>query len=475
MKKIKIVSVTAAIILPLLIFAGSAVDVVTPFEIPVAPRALGMGGAFIAVPGDINGFLYNPAGLGYVKYYAISAIHNTWIWDTYKSYLAFGIPRKYGTFVLSGIYFNEGEAIKMEGGTPTGEEVRAFMSGLAAGYGVEVKDGLLVGVTGKFIYSYLAGYLGNSIAIDMGLIWCKRMDDRRLSLGLVLQNAGTPIRYRETYSPQPMNIGVGGAFTIWNPNVCLNVAVDMNYPYWGGVVRYNLGAELWLKDVFALRAGYRGGYDLSNYTFGVGLKVNKFILDYAYAPNYATGEYAEYVNPSHKLGITYLFIKEPVKIVPEQMEEIKKAIEESEARLREDITSVKLSVDEVEKKLDTILETMVTPDEILHMLTIHFPFGSAVIPDEEYPKLYEALRVINKYYKGKTITIEGHCDELGSAEYNLELSRRRAEAVKAFFVENGIPEELLVVVAKGEEELLSHRTGPGTPGIENRRVVFIVK
>ena len=47
--------------------------------------------------------------------------------------------------------------------------------------------------------------------------------------------------------------------------------------------------------------------------------------------------------------------------------------------------------------------------------------------------------------------------------------------MKAFFVENGIPEELLVVVAKGEEELLSHRTGPGTPGIENRRVVFIVK
>ena len=133
------------------------------------------------------------------------------------------------------------------------------------------------------------------------------MDNRRVSLGLVLQNAGTGMKYRETYSPQPMNVGAGAAFAVWNPNVCLNIAVDVNYPYWGGVFRYNLGAELWVKNVIALRAGYRGGYDLANYTFGVGLKVNKFILDYAYAPNYATGEYADYVSPSHKLGITYLF------------------------------------------------------------------------------------------------------------------------------------------------------------------------
>ena len=49
------------------------------------------------------------------------------------------------------------------------------------------------------------------------------------------------------------------------------------------------------------------------------------------------------------------------------------------------------------------------------------------------------------------VTIEGHCDERGSSEYNLALGERRAGAVKMYLVSLGIAPERLDVVSKGKE------------------------
>lgn len=56
-----------------------------------------------------------------------------------------------------------------------------------------------------------------------------------------------------------------------------------------------------------------------------------------------------------------------------------------------------------------------------------------------------------KRWTGTRITIEGHCDERGTAEYNLGLGDRRATAVKAYLVELGVPADRVVVVSKGKE------------------------
>ncbi|MXP42559.1 OmpA family protein [Altererythrobacter soli] len=52
--------------------------------------------------------------------------------------------------------------------------------------------------------------------------------------------------------------------------------------------------------------------------------------------------------------------------------------------------------------------------------------------------------------EGATITVRGHSDSVGSDEANLRASRRRAEAVRDFLVENGVAAERIVVVALGE-------------------------
>ena len=49
------------------------------------------------------------------------------------------------------------------------------------------------------------------------------------------------------------------------------------------------------------------------------------------------------------------------------------------------------------------------------------------------------------------VTVEGHCDERGTNEYNLALGERRANAVKDYLVGLGISADRVVTVSKGEE------------------------
>jgi hypothetical protein len=72
-----------------------------------------------------------------------------------------------------------------------------------------------------------------------------------------------------------------------------------------------------------------------------------------------------------------------------------------------------------------------------------------------------------------TITATGHTDTSGSAEYNMALSLRRANAVKDELVRQGVPAAAISVVGKGESSLLV-QTGDGVREPQNRRVEIVV-
>jgi len=78
-----------------------------------------------------------------------------------------------------------------------------------------------------------------------------------------------------------------------------------------------------------------------------------------------------------------------------------------------------------------------------------------------------------KRYASWSITVEGHCDERGTAEYNLALGERRAIAARAYLVSLGIPADRLRTVSYGKEF-------PFDPGHDesafskNRRAHFVI-
>ena len=56
-----------------------------------------------------------------------------------------------------------------------------------------------------------------------------------------------------------------------------------------------------------------------------------------------------------------------------------------------------------------------------------------------------------------TVTIEGHCDERGTNEYNLALGDRRAESAKSFLIDLGIDPSRLTTISYGEERPVDPR------------------
>ena len=56
-----------------------------------------------------------------------------------------------------------------------------------------------------------------------------------------------------------------------------------------------------------------------------------------------------------------------------------------------------------------------------------------------------------KQYAARTLTVEGHCDERGTREYNLGLGDRRANAVKQFLIAEGVAANRIKTISYGKE------------------------
>jgi peptidoglycan-associated lipoprotein len=81
---------------------------------------------------------------------------------------------------------------------------------------------------------------------------------------------------------------------------------------------------------------------------------------------------------------------------------------------------------------------------------VFFSLDSSDISSEGQAILQENAAAMQKN-SSWVITIEGHCDERGTAEYNLALGERRAVGVRAYLIKLGIPAERLRTVSYGKE------------------------
>jgi peptidoglycan-associated lipoprotein len=81
---------------------------------------------------------------------------------------------------------------------------------------------------------------------------------------------------------------------------------------------------------------------------------------------------------------------------------------------------------------------------------VFFPLDSAEL-DESGRAIATANAAVLKKYMTWGITIEGHCDERGTAEYNLALGERRAVAVKTYLSSLGVSPDRIRVVSYGKE------------------------
>src|SRR5262245_8008648 len=91
----------------------------------------------------------------------------------------------------------------------------------------------------------------------------------------------------------------------------------------------------------------------------------------------------------------------------------------------------------------------------------------------EGQRILDGNAAVLKQHGTWTITVEGHCDERGSAEYNLALGERRALSARAYLISLGVPADRLRTVSYGKE--FPFDPGHDEPAYaKNRRAHFVI-
>ena len=107
-----------------------------------------------------------------------------------------------------------------------------------------------------------------------------------------------------------------------------------------------------------------------------------------------------------------------------------------------------------------------------YLKRINFDFDKYFVRDDMKPILEQNAQWLLKY-PTVVITIDGHCDERGTEEYNMALGEKRAEAAKKYMLNLGVPGERMKTVSYGKMKPLVKGVDEDTH-FKNRRDEFTI-
>ena len=105
---------------------------------------------------------------------------------------------------------------------------------------------------------------------------------------------------------------------------------------------------------------------------------------------------------------------------------------------------------------------------------VYFGYDQYTLTPEAKTNLMSQAAWIKKYAANKAITVEGHCDERGTREYNLGLGARRAASVRSFLISQGLSSAQVKGMSFGKErpEVMG---SDAMSWAKNRRSVTVIK
>jgi peptidoglycan-associated lipoprotein len=103
---------------------------------------------------------------------------------------------------------------------------------------------------------------------------------------------------------------------------------------------------------------------------------------------------------------------------------------------------------------------------------VYYEFDSTELAAEALAILKQNADWLKNHPKSR-VEVEGHCDDLGSNEYNLALGAKRAQSAKDFLVNQGIAPERLVTISYGKEAPACVEQTEACR-VKNRRARFVI-
>lgn len=292
-------------------------------------RVVALGGTLISVKdNDINLSFQNPSLLDSTMHNSLSISYIDYFADIQYGYAAYSRTFKnVGSFSAGLQYVDYGDFTSADvTGVITGQFTAAEYA-LNLAYSRPIDTVFSVGGTLKTIYSTLGEYASVGNALDLGAVYNNKK--RLISAGLVIKNLGRQwTKYNDVREPLPFEIQLGFSKKINHAPFRINFTAihlekwDLTYtdpsistvdPITGETIEDSkfskfadklgrhivFGGEILLSKNFHLRVGYnfqrrqelkletRSG--IAGFSFGFGLKINRFQLSYGYARYHMAG------------------------------------------------------------------------------------------------------------------------------------------------------------------------------------------
>ncbi|MCK5583287.1 MAG: PorV/PorQ family protein [Elusimicrobiales bacterium] len=293
MKKI-IISIMALMFPTAISASGAGTTAANFLKVSMNARAIAMGGAFSALADDSGAIFSNPAGLagftgqelgfGFTTYLEGSKMGNiSYAADVSGNRFGFGMT----ALNISGIErrgLNDSAGIVSSLGDFGSNDMAVSLAYACKDSFSSILENMDSGFTLKFIKSTIDDSSAFAVAVDAGIIYHA---GEKTNVSLVLQNLGSKMKYEEESDPLPLDLKVGMLHRSSNR---LNLTAELNQYFIDEKFYPSFGVEYWFRDAFALRGGYKFGYDTSNLgrevglSLGFGVKVADLGVDYAYLP-----------------------------------------------------------------------------------------------------------------------------------------------------------------------------------------------
>ncbi len=267
----------------------------------VGTRAMGMGGAYVALADDPSASYWNPAGAVQMREGRVAGMFGTLFNDKSRNpWLAVHYPTRddlHFTVSYAGLFFTE------TGGTREDTYTASFAAPLT-------KDRRWMGGA-SFRYHYAdygaSGGIARGRGVDVGLLYLWPLSkNRQLALGLAATDLFTTVRFASGIEHDlPLMVTPGLAFK-FNPNTLAEVDfswADTRFISDEDRFRVRGGVEHWLFDH---RWGVRAGYEKfttmpGQMSLGTSYNASKWSLEYAY------GNHPQQLGNSHRFGATWKF------------------------------------------------------------------------------------------------------------------------------------------------------------------------
>jgi hypothetical protein len=257
--------------------------------IGVGARPMAMGGAFTAVDvgADANAVNWNPAALGLIDKAGVTASYNSLFVDENQGFFGYAAPiGKDGGVWAGGLNYLSVAKIERRGTTDTETPVSTFDNqnyAASLSYARSFGPGIQAGGTLKYVRTALDTLKENAMAVDAGIL--ARTPVENLTVGAAMRNFGTNIGP----DSMPLTFKGGAAYKLLQNKLVLASDIDWltteRRGYW------SFGTEFWVSRNLAVRAGYQLGHgsdqlqsSLVGLGAGLGVKFNRFTMDYAFIP-----------------------------------------------------------------------------------------------------------------------------------------------------------------------------------------------